>query len=164
MVSKKTISIFAPAFGVRPFSRGFFSRFFREAFFSLLTYTLQTRQASTSAWRPSRVLVFLDLFPAFMAFKRRYPFNLLGLSLPGHTRSRVQGQAASIRDMRNRVPGALVPAGSTALGSRWLFFLEESRFFDTVCHSSHPGAPSRRPLGSGGIQRIFKQTTLQRRV
>ena len=139
MVYKKTVSIFAPAFEANPFSRGFpLGVFFEIAFFCLLTYTLQLRQASTSAWRRRRRGGFSTVPPSGPAFKRRYPFNLLGRLFAGFNDPRFQVGLEHSRHeescSRGKSPGWVNHRGRLTVPRRWVplvFFSWSHGRYDT---------------------------------
>ncbi len=153
-VRKLSLSLH-PLLELTPFSRVFFGSFFQEAFFGLLTYTLQFKTSKYKRLAPSRRVFgyfFLSL-PVILAFKRRYPFNSSRSPVPSFLFLVGFVLGRGIRDTRDRVPGATVPAGSTALGSRWLFFWRSRGF--SIPFAIYPIPVVRHPgarLDDGGIQ------------
>jgi hypothetical protein len=150
-IKNKSLSLH-PLLELTPVSRVFFGSF-QEAFFGLLTYTLQFKTSKYKRLAPCRRCLVFRPFPrrSWRSSEgtrsihpgRQFPGFFLGGVFFGRV----------IRDTRDRVPGATVPAGSTALGSRWLF-IWRSRGFSMpfaiypIPVVRHPGAR----LDDGGIQ------------
>jgi hypothetical protein len=159
LVSKKTISIFAAAFGGTLFSVFSPGSVFKGAFFSLLTYTLQFK---TSKYK--RLASF------FFGVQTRYPFNLLGRLFAGFNdpgfqvgreHSRHEGSCS-----RGKSPGWVNHGGRLTVPRRWvpLVFSWSHGRYDT-------GRPFPFPSfffwGGGrdaGAFDGYLKTTLQRRV